>query len=792
MNKKSKQKFFRKFIFRLTIFSAIIILALFCYDFFLGTFYYARQNRVDAKYYNNIIGQDKIVALTFDDGPDPKNTPIILDILNKHEVKATFFLMGNAIVKNPDLVSTIDNSGHEIGNHTYTHSPDVHSSYQRMKLELDSTNKLISNITGKAPVLYRPPFLLDIGSDPLNDLNTPNQKMQWVSDLGYISVGADVDSLDWAVKTKEDLINNVVSGLEYGHIVLLHDGGEGKLTIEALDELIITLKDRGYEFSTVSEIIGLNAASQMIPTQDVSFGMRDEQSNGSVSALQRFLLKEGLFDHEVTGYFGPITKTALEKWQTNNQLEKELGLANSETRNKITNSLGNSNYSKPPASILNIPDISIERNLQLFYTKAFSETGKEIPHIMLVILVLVVFRMIAIFILFLLSFFKKRRVIKNPTRGVSVIIPAYNEQENVAATIQSVLNSEYDKFEIIIVDDGSTDKTFAIAKKIKNKFPKIITLLTQKNSGKAQALNFGIEHAKHNIVVTMDGDTIFHPQALAMLMRNFADKKVTAVAGRVYVAAPNNLISAFQHLEYMISQNIEKRAFGLLNAIGVVPGPIGAWRKKAILEAGGYQSDTLVEDQDLTLALLSKGKRIIYEPEAIAYTEAPHTISDFVKQRLRWVGGTLQCAWKYKFYLFNLKRPRIGFIILPNILVYTVLLYPFYPLMDIIFIIALFTTHWQDLVSMSFLFVGFDLIYTLLAAMQEKEKKKLLLLLPIQRFFYRFIVCYVVIKSLIRAIEGSDTFWNKVIKHGNTTGNQILAFNNMARAEVTAKPHRNR
>lgn len=247
----------------------------------------------------------------------------------------------------------------------------------------------------------------------------------------------------------------------------------------------------------------------------------------------------------------------------------------------------------------------------------------------------------------------------------------------------------------------------------------------------------------------------------------------------------------FQHLEYMTVQNLDKRAFGSVNAVGVIPGPIGAWRKKDIIELGGFSTDTLVEDQDLTLALLAKGKKVVYAERAVAYTEAPYRLGDLFKQRVRWIRGTIQCLWKYKFYLLNPRRPQLGFLILPNVLIYTIVLSVFYPVINGLFVVSLLTPVWREMWNFFLLFLLVDYSYTVIAFISERRYRKLLLMLPMQRLFYHLVMNVIVIKSVLNAIEGSTALWSRVFKRGEAAKYHFEAINYQS-AMTVAVPNRHR
>ena len=239
---------------------------------------------------------------------------------------------------------------------------------------------------------------------------------------------------------------------------------------------------------------------------------------------------------------------------------------------------------------------------------------------------------------------------------VSVLIPAYNEEKVIAKTVERILESDYRDLEIVVIDDGSQDNTLGVLHARFDSDPRV-SLIRVANGGKAKALNVGLTHAKGDIIVALDADTQFATDTISRLVRWFTDPKVGAVAGNAKVGNRTNMITRWQALEYIVAQNLERRALAALGTLTVVPGAVGAWRRSALTEQGGFRSDTLAEDQDLTISLQKAGYRVRFDSSAVAYTEAPSTFRGLAKQRFRWAYGTLQCLWKYRDLTFN---PRYG------------------------------------------------------------------------------------------------------------------------------------
>lgn len=359
--------------------------------------------------------------------------------------------------------------------------------------------------------------------------------------------------------------------------------------------------------------------------------------------------------------------------------------------------------------------------------------------------------------------------------SVSVIVPAYNEEKVIVKTVHTLLASDYPVESIIIVNDGSTDTTQSL---LEHHFGKNqgVRILSQAQSGKGNALNYGIQNTTSDIVITLDADTLFRASTVRKLVRNFFHQKVAGVAGNAKVGNRINLLTRWQALEYITSQNLDRRAFELLNCISVIPGSVGAWRRSALLEVGGFSGDTLAEDADMTWTLLRAGYQIRYEEEAIAFTEAPATVKSFLQQRFRWMFGTFQTAWKHKSALIS-GPPQIGLISVPNVFIFQILFPIISPFMDLLFIGSLLWLGWQkwqhplsfsgspdayQVLNYYLLFLAVDFFTSLIPFLWEKQERlSLLWWLPFQRFFYRQLLYYVALKALWTAIKGTLASWGK-------------------------------
>jgi cellulose synthase/poly-beta-1,6-N-acetylglucosamine synthase-like glycosyltransferase/peptidoglycan/xylan/chitin deacetylase (PgdA/CDA1 family)/spore germination protein YaaH len=357
---------------------------------------------------------------------------------------------------------------------------------------------------------------------------------------------------------------------------------------------------------------------------------------------------------------------------------------------------------------------------------------------------------------------------------VSIIVPGYNEEVTAIKTIQSLLKTAYDDFEIIFIDDGSKDKTYELVNSAYGNHPRV-KVLTKANGGKASALNFGISHAQYEFVVCIDADTQLKEDAIYHLMTYFTDEEIGAVAGTVKVGNENNMVTRWQSIEYITSQNMDRRAFDLINSITVVPGAIGAFRKAAIYRAGGFTYDTLAEDCDLTMRILKLGYIVKNCAEAIAYTEAPETLNSLLKQRFRWSFGVIQSFWKNRDALFNKKYRYFGMVGMPNILIFQILLPLFSPLADLMMIIGLFGDKPGKILTYYIIFVLIDFVVAIIAFWMEKEDyKKLVYIIP-QRFIWRQLMYYVLFKSIRKALKGELSGWGVLKRTGNVTLKKSVA-----------------
>ena len=641
-------------------------------------------------YIINRWGQSpKQVAITFDDGPDSKYTPQILDILKRHNAPATFFVIGESAVRESALLRRLVDEGHTVGNHTFLHSLPSTVTPDQLRMEINASARLLESYLGRRTLLFRPPYGEDV--EPA----TPGHVAQLAitSRLGYYTVGMNVDPDDWrtpgADKIVEQTIDNVVRGL--GNVLLLHDGGgDRSQTIAALPRIIEGLRERGYEISGLPELIGLSRDDLMPAIGD------QEAVLAAINSLGFHLI----------GGFSTF----------------------------------------------------------VFYVFAAA-------------IVLSFARLLFIVILALHEYFKTKP--SYPTDyhpSVTVVVAAFNEQKVIASTIANLLRSEYRNFDIIVVDDGSSDDTYAVATAMFGQHPQV-RILRKPNEGKSRALNFALRHTDADIVVTVDADTLLTRVAIDRFVRHFADPRVAAVAGNIKVGNRSNHLTRWQALEYIVSQNLERRAMALLNSIFVVPGAIGAWRATMLREAGGFTQDTLAEDADLTLRMLRKGYKIEYDQQAIAFTEAPETVFGLFRQRYRWTYGVMQVAWKHRGTLLRKRYKGLGLFTIPNILILQLGLTLVSPFMDVLMLASVADAGWRSFLDPAgpaaatllqlfiyyLVFLTVDILASGLAfALERKEQLGLLAWLIPQRFFYRQLMYIVAIRSLLKAIKGNIAWWGSI------------------------------
>ena len=662
-----------------------------------------RYDKIPTAYVVQRLGEHPgKVALTFDDGPDPRWTPQILKILKDKGVPATFFVIGENMEMWPNLVKREVDQGDIVGGHTYTHPNIATVSSNQVDLELNVTQRLFQVITGRTLRFFRPPYLGDASPSTAREV----APLLNAKHLGYLSVGLRIDPDDWLRPQADLIVQRVIERLADknpetgGQIVLLHDsGGDRSQTIKALPTLIDQVRAQGYQFVTVADLAGLTPAQAMPPTTE-------ERS--------QIILDTAAFDM-VRGFNKGLTAlflTAIGLGLLRLIFLASMALVHRFRNEKLT-----------PPELVAGPDAAL----------------------------------------------------------VSVLIPCFNEEAVIVSSIRRILASNWPNLEVLVLDDGSKDQT---AHRVQDAFGtnERVRLMSFPNGGKARALNKGLAEAKGEIVVALDADTQFPPETIGRLARWFIDPKIGAVAGNALVGNRVNLITRWQALEYVTAQNLERRALSALNVITVVPGAVGAWRRAAVEALGGFPDETLAEDQDLTLAVQRAGWMVAFDADARAYTEAPHTVKGLLKQRFRWSFGTLQCVWKHRKALFNPKRPVLGFVALPQVWLFQIILALVAPLVDLAVIFAIawafhdwwaHRAEWNDslLIQTLLYWAAFVLVDLSAAALGMAFEKQApwgdMFWLPVQRFGYRQLMYYVVVKAVITAVNGPEVAWGKLDRQGS-------------------------
>ncbi|MDR2984826.1 MAG: bifunctional polysaccharide deacetylase/glycosyltransferase family 2 protein [Nocardiopsaceae bacterium] len=383
-------------------------------------------------------------------------------------------------------------------------------------------------------------------------------------------------------------------------------------------------------------------------------------------------------------------------------------------------------------------------------------------------------------ILGLMAFARRHRRREKPQRlppnwrppGVSVVIPAFNESAGIAATVASMIRSGYPgELEVIVVDDGSTDRTADIVRAMR--LPDV-HVISQANAGKPAALNRGIAEAWYDILVLVDGDTIFARDALLRLALRMRDPYVGAVSGNTKVANRRGLLGRWQHLEYVMGFNLERRMFDILGTIPTVPGAIGAFKRATLADVRGLSSSTLAEDTDLTMAICRSGWSVVYEPRAVAWTEAPGSLRQLWRQRYRWCYGTMQSMWKHKRAVIEGgPSGRFGRRCLLYLAFYQLLLPLIAPVVDLA---AIYGLIFLNPLSVAGFWLGFNALQVIAcgyALRLDRERLRTLWALPLQQVIYRQLMYLVTIQSVMTALLGTRHRWQAITRTGVFRGHAV-------------------
>ncbi|MGZ6695226.1 MAG: bifunctional polysaccharide deacetylase/glycosyltransferase family 2 protein [Solirubrobacteraceae bacterium] len=360
----------------------------------------------------------------------------------------------------------------------------------------------------------------------------------------------------------------------------------------------------------------------------------------------------------------------------------------------------------------------------------------------------------------------RRRVPIGPQPGVAVIVPAYNEAVGIEKAVRSLAASTYPGLEIVVVDDGSTDATADIAEDLGLAQ---VCVVRRPNGGKAAALTTGIGETTAEVVVMVDGDTVFEPDTIGRLVRPFGDPDVAAVSGNTKVGNRRGLLGRWQHIEYVIGFNLDRRMYEVFQSTPTVPGAIGAFRRDVLVALGGVSSQTLAEDTDLTLSIGRLGHRVVYAEDAIAWTEAPSTLSGLWRQRYRWSFGTMQAVWKHKGAIVSRdpRQRRIGRRALPYMIFFQILLPIIAPLIDLFALYGLVFTDPAPVIASWLAFNAAQVAVAVVAFRLDGESLRPLWALPLQQFVYRQLMYLVIIESTISALVGARAAWRHIPRTGD-------------------------
>ncbi|MFC9127020.1 bifunctional polysaccharide deacetylase/glycosyltransferase family 2 protein [Streptomyces sp. NPDC057099] len=646
---------------------------------------------------------DKTIALTFDDGPNPTWTPQVLAILEKYDVPATFFLVGSMVSRYPGIVEDMVEQGHEVGIHTFTHVDLSYQSDARVRREMEQTQLALAGAADITTTLFRAPYSSE--TDAIDNYSWPVYKK--LGEDGYTSVFVDTDSDDWKRPGVSKIVQWATPKKNKGASVLFHDaGGERSQTIKALPQYIEKMRAKGYTFTTISGVVeqGRGSGQQQPGTGGPQSAANGPQ--GTANTLQAA-------HREATGailYEGKalVAAVAVAEWA--------------------------------------VPTLSV--GLMVVGVAVIGRFG------MMLVLARRHYRLR-----------NRRRFSWGPTvtRPVSVIVPAYNEKECIANTLASLARSTH-PIEIIVVDDGSTDGTAEIAESLG--MPNV-RVVRQANAGKPAALNNGVRNAAYDIVVMMDGDTVFEPDTVRQLVQPFADPEVGAIAGNAKVGNRTTLIGAWQHIEYVMGFNLDRRMYDLLRCMPTIPGAIGAFRREAVLQVGGMSEDTLAEDTDITIAMHRAGWRVVYQEHARAWTEAPGSLKQLWSQRYRWSYGTMQALWKHRKSLTD-KGPsgRFGRVGMPLVVLFQIVTPVFAPLIDVFTAYSMIFIDFEAALLAWLAVLGVQLVCAAYAFRLDREKYRYLLMMPLQQLAYRQMMYLVLIHSCVTALTGGRLRWQKLKRTG--------------------------
>ena len=639
---------------------------------------------------------DRELVLTFDDGPDPEWTPKVLDVLERYDAHAVFFITGSMASRYPDLVQRMVDEGHEIGLHTFNH-PDLSlQSKSRIDWELSQNQLALAGAAGIRTSLFRPPY-----SSFAREMDNKSWPVtEYIGSRGYITVVNNTDSEDWRRPGVEQIIRNAMPKGGKGAVVLMHDsGGDRSQTVAALDRFVSGLQDDGYRFDTLTAALEAPSA------------------HTEVSGLDRW-----------KGRAWVLAVQASE----NTTSVLVVGLA--------------------VIGVLVLARFGLMLLLSVLHARKVRRRG-----------------------------FSWGRPITEP---VSVLVPAYNEAKCIEQTVRSLVASDH-PIEVIVIDDGSSDGTARIVENLR--LPNV-RVVRQLNAGKPAALNRGVANARYDLIVMMDGDTVFEPATVRELVQPFGDPSVGAVAGNAKVGNRDSLIGAWQHIEYVMGFNLDRRMYDMLNCMPTIPGAVGAFRRSALKRVGGMSDDTLAEDTDITIAMHRDGWRVVYAENARAWTEAPESVQQLWSQRYRWSYGTMQAIWKHRRAVVE-RGPsgRFGRVGMPLVSLFMILAPLLAPLIDVFLLYGLVFGPTEQTIIAWFGVLVVQAVCAAYAFRLDKERMTHLLSLPLQQILYRQLMYVVLLQSWITALTGGRLRWQKLRRTG-AVGLPVAADPSAARTEMDRRP----
>ena len=615
----------------------------------------------------------RTIVLSFDDGPDPTWTPKVLDVLARHHVHGTFFVLGSEVLRHPDLVRRAVAEGHEIGNHSFTHPDLTEISTWQQQWQLSQAQLALIGVTGRTTTFMRPPY--SFSNDSLDDVSW--QLAKEVHDDGYVTVLADLDGRDWERPGVPAIVRNATPKNGQGAIVLLHDaGGERSQTVAALDVLIPKLQAQGYRFATLGEALGLSPYHEATP--------------------------------------GELWRGRALLWATQ----------------------GSGWVATALAGVLVVAGALTLLRLLLMVVFA-RRHGRS----------------------------RRSRVWGPPvTEPVSVVVPAYNEKEGIESRrplpgrepSRGRGRGRRRRFHRRHRRDRRGARSASGASGAPGE---------RRQAGRDQPRRPRSRGTRSSSWSTATPGSSRAPWAPGAAVRGPA---VGAVSGNAKVGNRHGLLGRWQHIEYVMGFNLDRRLYDVLQCMPTVPGAIGAFRRRALLDVSGVSDDTLAEDTDVTAAVVRAGWKVVYEQGARAWTEAPATWGQLWKQRYRWCYGTLQAMWKHRRAVLD-RGPsgRFGRRGLVAMALFQVLLPLAAPAMDAFLLYGLFFLDVSTTLVLWGGFVAAQLLTAVYAFRLDGESLRPLWSMPLQQIMYRQLMYLVVVQSVFTAVYGVRLPWVKLRRTGD-------------------------